>query len=142
MLQLFCCYQTAKTRKCAELLLGQYRCDDPLIDDRTQEPEGCERVYYIADGEEKFLDTAPVICHSAPQIQCEGGTFNETLDAYVFKRTIPCRWTNGKNYRLTLFLSLFFGKIRVNKVIERMNLINFCFSKVFSVLIEFIWVIM
>ncbi len=94
--------------KCVDLLVGQYRCQHPKIDDLTQEPQGCER-RPISNGEEKFIDTAPIICYTAPKIICEGGTYNETIDGYFFKKSTSCRWTNGKYYRTTLALSLFLG---------------------------------
>jgi len=94
--------------KCIDLLVGQYRCQHPKIDDLTQEPQGCER-RPISNGEEKFIDTAPINCYTAPKIICEGGTYNETIDGYFFKKSTSCRWTNGKYYRTTLALSLFLG---------------------------------
>jgi len=95
--------------KCADLLVGQYRCQHPKIDDRTQEPQGCERHHLILNGEEKFIDTAPINCYTAPNISCEGGIYNETIDGYIFEKRTSCRWTNGKYYRTTLALSLFLG---------------------------------
>lgn len=95
--------------KCRDLLVGQYRCQHPKIDDTTQEPQGCERRHIILNDEEKFIDTAPISCYTAPKIVCEGGIYNETLDGYVFEKNISCRWTNGKYYRTTLALSLFLG---------------------------------
>lgn len=95
--------------KCIDLLVGQYRCQHPKIDDLTQEPQGCERHHLPSNEGEKYIDSAPIICYTAPKIQCEGGIYNETLDGYIFDRRIPCRWTNGKYYRTTLVLSLFLG---------------------------------
>ncbi len=95
--------------KCTDLLVGQYRCQHPKIDDLTQEPQGCERHHEILDGEEKFIDTAPISCYTAPNITCEGGIYDETIQEYVFEKRTPCRWTNGKYYRTTLALSLFLG---------------------------------
>jgi hypothetical protein len=95
--------------KCIDLLVGQYRCQHPKIDDLTQEPQGCERRHLILNGEEKFIDRAPISCYTAPKIVCEGGIYNETIDGYIFEKPIPCRWTNGKYYRTTLALSLFLG---------------------------------
>jgi hypothetical protein len=95
--------------KCIDLLVGQYRCQHPTIDDVTQEPQGCERHYFISNGEEKFIDRAPISCYTAPRITCEGGIYNKTLDGHVFEMPTPCRWTNGKYYRTTLALSLFLG---------------------------------
>jgi hypothetical protein len=97
--------------KCHDLLIGQYLCERPNIDRVTQEPEGCERKYAIIDGEETYEDTAPIHCHAASRIICEDGIYNESLNAYEFERRTACRWTNGKYYRTTLFLSLFLGTI-------------------------------
>jgi hypothetical protein len=101
--------QKIKNIKCIDLLVGQYRCQQPKINDLTQEPQGCERHHLLLNGEEKFIDTAPINCYSAPKIICEGGIYNETLDGYVFEKRTSCRWTNGKYYRTTLALSLFLG---------------------------------
>jgi hypothetical protein len=101
--------QKPKNTKCIDLLVGQYRCQHPKIDDLTQEPQGCERHQLKSDGEEKFIDSAPINCYTAPKIICEGGIYNETLDGYIFEKRTPCRWTNGKYYRTTLALSLFLG---------------------------------
>ncbi len=95
--------------KCTDLLVGQYRCQHPKIDDLTQEPQGCERHHLRSNGEDKFVDTAPISCYTAPKIRCEGGSYNETLNGYVFEKRTLCRWTNGKYYRTTLALSLFLG---------------------------------
>lgn len=96
--------------KCIDLLVGQYRCQHPIIDHLTQEPQGCERHHIISNDEDKYLDTAPINCYSAPKIKCTGGIYNDTLDGYVFEKRTPCRWTNGKHYRTTLALSLFLGR--------------------------------
>jgi hypothetical protein len=101
--------QKAIKIKCADLHVGQYRCQHPKIDDLTQEPQGCERQYILSNEGEKYDDSAPVSCYTAPKIICEGGIYNETLDGHVFNKRIPCRWTNGKYYRTTLALSLFLG---------------------------------
>ncbi|CAF3420363.1 unnamed protein product [Rotaria sp. Silwood1] len=93
--------------KCSDLLVGQYRCQQPKIDDQTQEPQSCERHHLILNGEEKFIDTAPISCYTAPKIICDGGIYNETIDGYIFEKRTSCRWTNGKYYRTTLILSLF-----------------------------------
>ena len=95
--------------KCTDLLVGQYRCQHPKIDDLTQEPKGCGRHYFQSNEGEKYIDSAPISCYTAPKIICEGGIYNETFDGHVFESRIPCRWTNGKYYRTTLALSLFLG---------------------------------
>lgn len=95
--------------KCIDLLVGQYRCLHPKIDDLTQEPQGCERHHFISNGKDKYTDTAPITCYAAPRIICEGGVYNESIDGYVFEKRTACRWTNGKYYRTTLALSLFLG---------------------------------
>ena len=118
-----------RTVKCADLLVGQYRCQNPIIDDLTQEPQGCERVHFVVDGDEDFLDTAPITCHAAPRIVCDGGVYNDTLELFVFEKRTSCRWTNGKHYRTTLFLSLFLGKrkdqIRIHRHAESLLLIRY-----------------
>jgi len=108
--------QKTKPIKCIDLLVGQYRCQHPKIDDLTQEPQGCERHHLISNGEEKFIDTAPINCYTAPKIICEGGIYNETLDGYIFEKRTSCRWTNGKYYRTTLVLSLFLGVFGIDRI--------------------------
>ncbi|CAM4778416.1 unnamed protein product [Rotaria magnacalcarata] len=102
--------------KCADLLVGQYRCQHTKIDEKTQEPIGCERHFFLLNGEEKYIDTAPISCYTAPKIICQGGIYNETLDGYIFERRKSCRWTNGKYYRTTLILSLFLGIFGIDRI--------------------------
>ena len=106
----------SKNLQCQDLLIGQYRCDNPLIDHQTQEPVGCERTTLSSnDDNEKYLDQAPITCYAAPGIECEGSFYNETLQQHVFQKKTSCRWTNGKYYRTTLFLSLFLGENKTKK---------------------------
>lgn len=102
--------------RCQDLLIGQYRCDDPSIDYQTQEPVGCERrQIHSSDDDPNYVDEAPITCYTAPGIECDGGIYNETLQQHVFQKKTSCRWTNGKYYRTTLFLSLFLGKMKRSK---------------------------
>lgn len=124
--------------KCSDLLVGQYRCQHPKIDSQTQEPVGCERKHFISNGEEKYADTAPISCYTAPKLVCEGGIYNETIDGYIFEKRASCRWTNGKYYRTTLLLSLFLGIVKI----ENKSLLNdlfylryfWCGSDIFGLL--------
>lgn len=102
--------------KCTDLLVGQYRCQQPKIDDRTQEPRHCARHYLNTTDEDRFIDTAPMTCYTAPKIVCQGGIYNETLNGYVFEKPTPCRWTNGRYYRTTLALSLFLGIFGIDRI--------------------------
>ncbi|CAF1069044.1 unnamed protein product [Adineta ricciae] len=108
--------EQTKRLKCSDLLLGQYRCQHPTIDESTQEPRGCKRYNYTWNDEVKFVDMAPIQCYTAPGIVCDGGVYNDTLDGYVFERNTSCRWTNGKYYRTTLALSLFLGVFGIDRL--------------------------
>ncbi|CAF0766758.1 unnamed protein product [Didymodactylos carnosus] len=102
--------QTPTLSQCQDLLLGQYRCDSPIIDNFTQEPVGCQRNHSSND------DTAPILCYTAPNISCSNGIYNASTDTYLFEKRVKCRWTNGKYYRTTIALSLFLGIFGVDRI--------------------------
>jgi TM2 domain-containing membrane protein YozV len=112
--------EKSKSRKikCADLLVGQYRCQSPKIDNLTQEPQDCERRHSISHAVDTFIDTAtgPINYYTAPKIKYEGGIYTETIDGYTFEKDTPCRWTNRKYYRSTVALSLFLGVFDIDRV--------------------------
>nr|XP_014352297.1 PREDICTED: TM2 domain-containing protein 1 [Latimeria chalumnae] len=86
--------------KCSELRLGQYICDNPEINEVTQEPLNCTN------------STAYVFCRPAPKIICmddNGIVVNFTGIQVGFKKSIPCRNVNGYSYKVAVALSLFLG---------------------------------
>ncbi|XP_077679617.1 TM2 domain-containing protein 1 isoform X3 [Eretmochelys imbricata] len=86
--------------KCDELRLGQYICEDPRIDNITQEPLNCTN------------HTAYVPCHPAPNITCKDHSGNEnnfTGKEVGFYKPIACRNVNGYSYKVAVALSLFLG---------------------------------
>ncbi|XP_035863062.1 TM2 domain-containing protein 1-like isoform X1 [Sander lucioperca] len=85
---------------CDNLSLGQYRCNNPKIDDATQEPENCRDT------------TAWVECLPAPNISCRlsnGTEFRFSGEEVGFNKTIPCRNVSGYSYKVAVALSLFLG---------------------------------
>uniref|UniRef100_A0AAX7V3S1 SRCR domain-containing protein n=2 Tax=Astatotilapia calliptera TaxID=8154 RepID=A0AAX7V3S1_ASTCA len=71
-----------EVENCQNLRLGQYKCNDPKIDESTQEPENCRDM------------TAWVECLPAPNISCRlsnGTVFRFSGDEVGFNKSIPCR---------------------------------------------------
>uniref|UniRef100_A0A669DDW5 TM2 domain containing 1 n=1 Tax=Oreochromis niloticus TaxID=8128 RepID=A0A669DDW5_ORENI len=71
-----------EAENCQNLRLGQYKCNDPKIDESTQEPENCRDM------------TAWVECLPAPNISCRlsnGTVFRFSGDEVGFNKSIPCR---------------------------------------------------
>jgi len=87
---------------CNDLLIGQYKCSKPIIDNKTQEAVGCTK-----DG------TAKVPCYPLSGIKCNEKTFDgETIG---FEKKIPCRYTNSYSYVVAVALSLFLGWLGVDR---------------------------
>ncbi|XP_018582276.1 TM2 domain-containing protein 1 isoform X1 [Scleropages formosus] len=85
---------------CENLRLGQYRCNEPKIDDATQEPDNCRD------------SIAWVECLPAPNISCRfsnGTEFKFSGEEVGFNKSIPCRNVNGYSYKVAVALSLFLG---------------------------------
>ncbi|CAG0889492.1 unnamed protein product, partial [Darwinula stevensoni] len=83
---------------CQNLNMGQYLCLDLSIDPDTQQPRGCTKE-----------NVALVNCTAAEGILC-----TET-NSSVFKRPIPCKWTNGHSFETALLLSVFLGMFGVDR---------------------------
>lgn len=78
-----------------ELFIGQYLCENAMIDPYTQQPYSCNS-----------SNLAFVNCTLAPGLMCKPGT---GVDDKTFYGTIPCSWTNGYSFETALLLSVFLG---------------------------------
>ncbi|XP_031179955.1 TM2 domain-containing protein 1 [Sander lucioperca] len=105
---------------CDNLSLGQYRCNNPKIDDATQEPENCRDT------------TAWVECLPAPNISCRlsnGTEFRFSGEEVGFNKTIPCRNVSGYSYKVAVALSLFLGWLGADRFYlgyPALGLLKFC----------------
>ncbi|KAJ6662597.1 hypothetical protein lerEdw1_011734 [Lerista edwardsae] len=82
------------------LINQTYICEDPKIDNDTQEPLRCTN------------HTAYVACLPAPNITCKDFNGNETQFTgreIGFYKPIQCRNVNGYSYKVAVALSLFLG---------------------------------
>lgn len=86
---------------CSEVLIGQYICSLPIIDPKTQQPQGCTKE-----------NIAKVNCTTAAGITCKPGT---GLNSTVFQKDIPCLYTNGYSFERALLLSIFLGMFGVDR---------------------------
>ncbi|XP_039340528.1 TM2 domain-containing protein 1 [Mauremys reevesii] len=106
--------------KCDELRLGQYICEDPKIDNSTQEPLNCTN------------HTANVPCRPAPNIICKDHSGNEnnfTGKEVGFYKPIACRNVNGYSYKVAVALSLFLGWLGADRFYlgyPALGLLKFC----------------
>ncbi|XP_054646884.1 TM2 domain-containing protein 1 [Dunckerocampus dactyliophorus] len=105
---------------CDNLRLGQYLCNDPKIDENTQEPENCRDT------------TAWVECLPAPNIICRlsnGTEFRFSGKEVGFNKTIPCRNVSGYSYKVAVALSLFLGWLGADRFYlgyPALGLLKFC----------------
>ncbi|KAM8888332.1 TM2 domain-containing protein 1 isoform 1-T2 [Synchiropus picturatus] len=105
---------------CENLRLGQYRCNEPKIDEATQEPENCTD------------STAWVECKPAPNISCRlsnGTEFMFSGNEVGFNKTIPCRNVSGYSYKVAVALSLFLGWLGADRFYlgyPALGLLKFC----------------
>ncbi|XP_062868907.1 TM2 domain-containing protein 1 [Trichomycterus rosablanca] len=106
--------------KCENLRLGQYLCENPKIDDATQEPENCKDL------------AAWVVCLPAPNISCavSNGTLIKFSGKEVgFNKTVPCRNVTGYSYKVAVALSLFLGWLGADRFYlgyPALGLLKFC----------------
>ncbi|XP_053734031.1 TM2 domain-containing protein 1 [Synchiropus splendidus] len=105
---------------CENLRLGQYRCNEPKIDEATQEPENCTD------------STAWVECMPARNISCRlsnGTEFMFSGKEVGFNKTIPCRNVSGYSYKVAVALSLFLGWLGADRFYlgyPALGLLKFC----------------
>ncbi|KAM6342794.1 TM2 domain-containing protein 1 isoform 1-T3 [Alca torda] len=111
---------TEPALKCDELRLGQYMCDEPKIDNSTQEPMNCTN------------HTAYVQCLPAPNITCKDHLGIEkvfTGHEVGFYKPIACRNVNGYSYKVAVALSLFLGWLGADRFYlgyPALGLLKFC----------------
>ncbi|XP_060221907.1 TM2 domain-containing protein 1 isoform X2 [Meriones unguiculatus] len=109
-----------ETSKCEDLRVGQYLCNDPKINDATQEPVNCTNY------------TAYVQCFPAPNITCKDFSGNETHftgSEVGFLKPISCRNVNGYSYKVAVALSLFLGWLGADRFYlgyPALGLLKFC----------------
>ncbi|XP_056271294.1 TM2 domain-containing protein 1 [Pseudoliparis swirei] len=125
-LLLYCVYSHIKlvlseeVDSCDNLSLGQYLCNDPKIDEATQEPKNCRDT------------TAWVECLPAPNISCRlsnGMEFRFSGEEVGFNKTIPCRNVSGYSYKVAVALSLFLGWLGADRFYlgyPALGLLKFC----------------
>ena len=85
-----------QNKPCSQLLMGQYKCDKPVIDDQTQSAQNCS-----SD------NTVRVACYPAKNITCEGKQFNSKQVG--FYKSVHCRYVTTYHYQTAVLLSVFLG---------------------------------
>ncbi len=89
-------------RACANLNIGQYKCDKPLIDDLKQTAVNCTR-----------NDTVLVACYPAKNVICGGQRFDgQTIGFY---KNVFCRYVTNYHYQTATLLSIFFGVVGADR---------------------------
>lgn len=89
-------------RSCDSLLLGQYKCSNPQIDEKTQQPVNCTR-----------NGVAKIACYPAVNVTCNGNTYNGS--EIGFYKDIDCKWTTNYQYKTALLLSIFLGFFGIDR---------------------------
>ena len=96
------------TKKCEDLLMGQYSCLDPEINITIQAANKCD----------EKTRTTPVACMPANKTLCidfEGKIQQFNGSKVGFYKSIPCRWTNGYHFETSLLLSIFLGMLGIDR---------------------------
>ena len=88
---------------CNQLLIGQYECDRPVINNKTQEIDGCS-----AQGK------ATIRCWPLQKINCTG-VFDSSRNRTYFEKSVDCRYTNGYSYDVAVLLSVFLGWLGIDR---------------------------
>uniref|UniRef100_A0A3P8XED1 TM2 domain-containing protein n=1 Tax=Esox lucius TaxID=8010 RepID=A0A3P8XED1_ESOLU len=102
------------------LTMFKYLCNEPRINDATQEPENCK---------DKI---AWVECLPAPNISCRlknGTEFKFSGDEVGFNKSISCRNVSGYSYKVAVALSLFLGWLGADRFYlgyPALGLLKFC----------------
>lgn len=121
----------ATSLKCDELLLGQYLCDEPEIDEETQAEKNCN-----------VNKTVQVVCRAAPNINCSGVKLENNVKG--FYRHVPCRHVKGKSFKTALLLSIFLGVFGIDRFYlgyPAIGLFKFC-TLGFFMIFQFIDIIL
>ena len=94
---------------CRKLKIGQFYCPQVEIDLETQQPVGCS-----------IHNLAPINCTLRDGLICDDdnevnrpGAFADSM-RYV-RLAVPCQYTNGYSYEITLLLSIFLGMFGVDR---------------------------
>jgi len=95
-------FGSSTVRRCDQLFIGQYFCDEPVVDHATQAELGCQP-----------NRTVLVECHVAPGINCTGAKMS--TNSTGFYREVPCRYVNGKSLNTALLLSIFLGMFGIDR---------------------------
>ncbi|GAV08297.1 hypothetical protein RvY_18012 [Ramazzottius varieornatus] len=94
-----------KLKPCSSLLTGQFRCLDRNIDLGAQQLEGCQPSKLQPN-----LAFAKVKCEAAPGVVCDGLGANST-----FWKDVPCKYSSGHRYDVSLILSVVLGMFGVDR---------------------------
>ena len=102
-MSMFLCGVDSIAPSCDLLLVGQYECSRPKIDNSTQEIEGCTA-----------FGNATIKCWPLPKIEC-AGIVDKELNQTYFEKSVSCRYTNGYKYDVAVLLSLFLGWLGIDR---------------------------
>lgn len=94
---------------CYSLKIGQFRCDPIEIDEDTQQPFGCS-----------VNNLAPINCTLINGLICDEQSKNLSITTkndynQRIQLAIPCQYTNGYSYEITLLLSIFLGMFGIDR---------------------------
>ena len=85
-----------KQRACSQLLMGQFKCDKPQIDEQTQAEKNCTKENLVQ-----------VACYPAKNVICDGKVFDS--NTIGFYKNVKCRYVTKYHYQTAVLLSVFLG---------------------------------